>query len=449
MRFRTFAVGAVWSVVSVAGAKELAAQTAPRPFEGFTPGACFWVRRIVQQLAVRDQPDTTAYTPVKDTTIKLARDSVRYCSSVYPSPVPAAELLDESRVQLALGADSAAQASARRYLMTLADSSVERRAWALHLIIGDNAHARPRRMKAAYDALAELDKLGPRSAKASVLAHLTVAEVERDTWNDSAAIAEASKAIAKWNTLSPDLALTLAEEAARAFVLKSEIALRTKDGDAARAIVDTAIRTIPVLAVAVKLWLEENRRLYSIVGKKAAPIVATHWFNVSDARISRPALGKVSIIMEAYHFCGSACRPRYRGLARYSNRFAGRGLELINFTKTHGFYREKAPVTPAEEAQYDSTYFLAERQIPGALAVYETKFRWLPDGRRINEPTPQEVNYSRASLIIVDRRGIIRYAAGGWDPALEEPLAKLIDRLLSEPVAGSPGPATHARAEQR
>src|SRR6266545_5861754 len=116
MRFNALEVALILAAIPGPGGQRLAAQTSPRPFEGFTPGACFWVRRIVQQLAIRDQPDTTAYNPGKDTTVKLARDSVKYCSSAYPNPVSAADLLDESRVQLAIGSDSAAQASARRYL---------------------------------------------------------------------------------------------------------------------------------------------------------------------------------------------------------------------------------------------------------------------------------------------------------------------------------------------
>jgi hypothetical protein len=57
----------------------------------------------------------------------------------------------------------------------------------------------------------------------------------------------------------------------------------------------------------------------------------------------------------------------------------------------------------------------------------------------VNERTPQEVNYPLATLVIVDKRGVIRYAALGWDPVLEEPLARLIDRLLSEDAAsGTP-----------
>ena len=416
--------------VFVVGETPLFAQN-PRPFEDFTPGACYWVRRLVESAALRDHPDTTAYNPAKDTVIALAKDSVRYCAANVAPPVPVTRLLDEARVQLLAGADSSAAASSRRYMASLADSSIERKAWALHLIVDDDARSRPRRINAAYDALAQLDKLGPKAARASVLAHMTMAEAGQVSWNDSAAAAEASLAIVKWRTLAPEAALDLVDNATQAFLTKAEIALRTRDGDAARAILDTALAMLPSVAIGPKRIVEATKRMYSIVGKKATPIVATYWFK-GDSTTAHPGPGKVSIITQAYHDCGSQCRPRYRILGRLVDRFGNRGFEMINFTKTLGYYRDTAPVTPMDEAKYDSTYFFGTRGLPGMLAVYETKFRFLPDGRRRNEPTPQEVNYPLSSFVIVDRHGIIRYAAAGLDPVLEEPLAKLIERLLAE-----------------
>lgn len=421
------------TVLLLGAAIRSSAQEPGKSFEGFTPGACLWVPRMVERLALRDHPDTSAYNPQKDSTIRLARDSAQYCSASNIEPTTGVALLDQARVRLVTGDDAAARASASRYVASLTDP--EKKAWALHLVVDDNARARPERMTDASAALVELDKLGVPAARASVLAHLTMARTRRDMWNDSAAAAEASAAIAKWRTLSPDAALDLASSLVEAFVIKSEIALRTSNADAARAIIDTAARTVPSVAAGARRQIDATRRLYSVAGKKAAPIQATYWFNLPDTNHARPLAGRVSIIMEATHTCGSFCRPRYRALARYAARFGQRGFDIINFTKTVGFYRDVAPVTPVEEARYDSTLFVAGRQMPGALAIYETKFSWLPDGRRVNERTPQEVNYPLATLVIVDKRGVIRYAAFGWDSVLEEPLANLIDRLLKEEVS--------------
>jgi hypothetical protein len=151
-----------------------------------------------------------------------------------------------------------------------------------------------------------------------------------------------------------------------------------------------------------------------------------------DTAASRPARGYVSIISDVTHFCGAACQDRYDAMLRYQHRFNDRGLQLINTTRTYGFFVDTAPVTPDREAQYDSAYFLGEMHVPGMLSVAETKFTWLPDGRRKDDPTAQEQNYPYATFVIVDKQGLVRYAAFSWDPMMEEPLASLIERLLKE-----------------
>jgi hypothetical protein len=224
----------------------------------------------------------------------------------------------------------------------------------------------------------------------------------------------------------------LSPQASAAFAQKAEIELRASGGDAARAVLDTAQKSIPAEAPASR-QVALLMRLYSVVGRKAAPIQPAHWYRVSDTGSVRPHPGKVYIISEASHACGGQCRPRYQSLTRFVERFGQRGLEIINTTRTLGFIRDTASIEPIDEARYDSTFFLDQRKIPGSLAVFETKYHWLPDGRRVNERTPQEQNYSGATITIVDMTGTIRYVALGWDPIMEEPIARLIEKLLSQP----------------
>jgi hypothetical protein len=117
-------------------------------------------------------------------------------------------------------------------------------------------------------------------------------------------------------------------------------------------------------------------------------------------------------------------------MARLLERFGPAGLELINTTRTFGFFADTAPVTPAEEASRDSAYFLGTIGVPGILAVAQTKVTWLPDGRRRDEPTPRDANYPYASFVVVDKERVVRYVALDWDPVLEEPLAQLLRNLL-------------------
>jgi hypothetical protein len=266
--------------------------------------------------------------------------------------------------------------------------------------------------------------------------HALLAQAARVRLDDSTAAAEASLAAAKWKTLSPETALSLAPTAASAFLLRAEIALRLTGGERARAIIDSAQAMMPAMAAGARQQLTTLARVYAPVGKKAKRVEATWWFNAVTTDSAPPTPGKVYIISEVFHSCGPLCRPRYQTLRRLVDKFGARGLEVINSTKTFGFIRDTAAIEPLDEAKYDSVVFIAQRNIPGSLAVYSTRYRWLPDGRRVNERTPQEMNYPSASFTIVDRAGVIRYASFGFDPVLEEPLARLIERLLSDTSTG-------------
>ena len=48
---------------------------------------------------------------------------------------------------------------------------------------------------------------------------------------------------------------------------------------------------------------------------------------------------------------------------------------------------------------------------PGAPAIAEPRYPWTADGRRVNEPTTDDQNAPGAGVLLIDRRGIIRYAA--------------------------------------
>jgi hypothetical protein len=412
------------------------AQTPSPIFQGFRPGACALVPRLVTHFLRREQPDTARYDFAADTTATAARDSARLCAARYGATLNWWEIPHQVRVNLALGEDTRAGETASRYLASLADSSAEKNAWALYLMVADHLSAHPARTKAASEFLANLDRIGPKGVRAGVLAHSLMARSAHARWDDSTVRVEASRAIAQWKTLNPDDALGLTSTIVGAFALKAELELRAKGGDAARAVIDSAQRTIPAVAAGPRQQLAALARLYSVVGKKGAPVEASFWFKAANPGTPRPHAGKVFIISEASHSCGASCRPRHQALGRLERRFRERGLEIINTTRTLGFVRDSAPVSPEAEAKYDSAYFLAQKEIPGSLAVYDTKFRRLPDGRRVNEPTPQELNYRLATFTVVDRAGVIRYVALGWDPLIEVPLGTFIDRLLSEDASG-------------
>lgn len=429
---RSVLLGALISSPALQAQSPLA--SAP-PFEGFTAGGCAIAPRWIDQLATRDIDDQTVYVPAKDTTSRLATDSVRVCAKGFVgSTSDEWQLLNLGRVQLILGADADARSLAQRYLRAVGTSAAEKRAWALYLIASDNAEAQPARFDAAREALTELDALGTPAAKARVLAHFAVAGAAQRHFDDKQVSSEANAAIAAWKLLEPRAGLQAAMALALSYIMKAEIVLREIGPAPARAIIDTADKVVPQNARGPRALINLYKGLYAVLGTQAAPIDAAFWY-ATDSDVGatpKPVRGRVRIISNALHSCRALCRAQYDGLRRYGERFAGRA-DIINITQTLGFYADSTPVTPPEEARYDSAYFLGKQRLPGALAVAETVFDWIPDGRRRNRPTAQDTNYPNARIVVVDKKGVIRYATVTWNALLEEPLARFIETLIAEP----------------
>jgi hypothetical protein len=434
MRFDLKAIWVLIALSAVVGRAVRAQSGANQfpPFQWFGPGACAVSPKLIEHLATRDNPDSSAYSPSKDVTSHLVADSAGVCSNVFgASTEDEWELLNLSRVELIQGLDAEAKATAQRYLSSPSASTPQRRAWAYYLIIADNLAARPARIASAQEILTRLDALGPAAAKLRLLAHLKMANAAEHNWDDATTTSQADAAIAAWKLLPRLEGIALAAYLAQCYLIKGEIAARTQGGSAVRAVLDTARRVVPAQAQRPHAMIERAAGMYDMIDKPAPPITAKFWFNALELQVTRPAKGKVSIVSTAAHYCGSACIPRYLGLGRFASRFGDRGLEIINVTMTFGFYGDSAPKTPLEEAKYDSAYFLGKVKLPGLLAVHETEVSWLRDGRRRNHPSPQEDAYHNASFVIIDKRGIIRYL-GDWESILEEPVAKLIEKLLAE-----------------
>ncbi len=153
----------------------------------------------------------------------------------------------------------------------------------------------------------------------------------------------------------------------------------------------------------------------------------------SSAGIRHPQPGKVTVVfsVERNTLVGLA-----RTLSRYSDEFRDRGLNLVALAQTLGYAADTAPVAPEREALFDSTLALARYEIPTTLAVFNTTYTWVADGRRRNEPIPVFEWYTRDHcILILDKRGVVRYVAAcrHWDLEIEETLlARFIERLLAE-----------------
>ncbi len=132
--------------------------------------------------------------------------------------------------------------------------------------------------------------------------------------------------------------------------------------------------------------------------------------------------------------CTNWCSALLAATHRFRERFGGdESLEVTYLTNTMGFYLDSAPATPEAEARYDSSYFVGERRIPGVIGVVETRYTWQSDGRRLDAPTANEVNYANAFVVISDKRGVVRYIGGPWSREKEPRYTHVVERLLGEP----------------
>lgn len=409
-----------------------------QPFTGFTPARCAVAARVIDGLVRRPDPDTAVYAPGTDTLFTVTKDSIDACRATSSSTGEvASERLNLARVELVTRQDSAALATARRHLGTMTGRTPETRAWELYLVATDNLAGQPARIGPARDALAELDQLGKSAATVRVLAHYAMASAAWVRYDDPTVIGETSAAIAAWKELDEETRLWRADALASAFLTRAHLAALTTGGDAARAVIDTARGTIPPAARNARQMIESAGRMYGNMGKTAAPLEAAFWFNTGADGKDRPGRGKVSIILPAYRPCTGGCPSLMRAMKRFEKRFGAQGLQITYHTQTYGFFVDTAPASPYDEARYDSTYFIGELNIPGALVVAETEYSWKPDGRRQNAPTTNQQNYPATAIAFVDRRGIIKYVAAGWQRSLEERYARLIERMLAE-QAGPP-----------
>jgi hypothetical protein len=440
---------AVLAAIALAWRPDTAAAQAPaaQPFAGYNPGRCAVAARMIDGINRHDRRDTTIYTPRRDTLFTATVESLRECERSYGGAAPeAAEVLNVARVQLLTGQDEAAAATQRQHMASFAGRPAEERAWELLLIIRDNLAGKPARLERARAALAELDALGTVAAGLRVLAHAAMMDAAIERYDDDAMRREAAAALEAWLELDEESRLWRADVLANVFLQRAAVEVLAQGGDAALAIVDSALGIVPVQARGPRMGLERARRLYGNMGRTAAPLDAQFWYNTGATGTNRPAPGRVSLILPADRPCTGICLPMMDAARRIEARFRGQDLDITFRTRTFGFYADTAPATPLAEAQYDSTYFLHHVRIPGALAIAETKFSFRPDGRRVNEPTTDDLNYPGAGVVVVDRNGIIRYVASYWNPVLEARVTELIERLLQAETAGTGGDRPGAAA---
>lgn len=413
-----------------------------RSFAGFPPGRCVIAGKVMEESLRRGVPDTARYAPAEDTLAHSTTDSLTQCSAAASAAAPRGrEVLDAARLHLLTGSDSLSDSLVAARLRATRQSPAQARAWELQLIVRDRLSGKPARRASAYEALHSLDALGAAAAGERLTAHAAMASDEARLQNDSAVRVQSAAVIQAWKALPQSSRSWYAGQLADAIRTRADVELFADRATDARAALAEGLSLIPADAQRARQSLQRAVKMYDLVGKAAAPARAHFWFgepgtaNAASGALdaSRPGKGKVAVLLTLGRPCTAWCSALLAAAHRLRERFGSdESLELTFLTNTMGFYLDSAPATPEAEARYDSSYFVGERHVPGMIGVVETRYTWQSDGRRLDAPTANEVSYADAFVVIVDKRGVVRYIGGPWNRGKEPRYVRVLERLLKE-----------------
>jgi hypothetical protein len=397
------------------------------------------------------------------------RETARRCSaSMAPAAVPGADFTATLQLFLLAGRDADAWTLLQRRLAMAKSNDVRERAAVLDTALraylgGEVVHdpflhpvltTRPVRLEAADSVLGMLGRTlagAPNdSLRAEAIgAHARFMIAARDAGDTARAVVAAKRLIALANARageSPSMYGRATIEHTRAaleLVAWGELLDSLRHGTAgyvARLRADWA---------RVSGERAESYRGFGPVGATAPPIEAAFWFRRGDVAVSRPTRGRVALVvfLDQLRCAAQQCFAEYAVLHRLAERFPE--LEITLVARTHGYLSEVAPPPPEAEAELLRRFWLDERQLPGALAVYETSYHRLPspDDRRIDRDDPNDEHYqfertrlNRAPFeraVLVDRNGVVVDESSLRDGSGELRLYQLIDALFAQP-AGTP-----------
>lgn len=429
-------------LVSSLASPEALAQTSAtedREFVGYDPGRCVAATRMIDGLNRHDYRDSTVFDPARDSLFTATVERIKACDEAYggttDDPI---QRLNLARVKLFTDQDAEAAEVIRRHMTAMADLSDEEKAWELNLIVSDYLAGKPARLEEAAEAVAELDALGEAAAGMRLLAHTAMMRSAVMRHDDDEMRKEAGAAIEAWHELDEDAQLWHASTLASALVRRANVEALIGDGDGALAVIDSAHGLIPQQARQARTIIGRAQMLYSNIAKDAVPLNAEYWYNIHHLGSDEvPAPGRVTLVLPISRECVGPCLSILAAIRRVKEKFQDDGLDIVFRLTTAGYYLDEAPIDPVEEAERLSDHLLNDAQLPGALAVIETKYSWRSDGRRRNEPPAYARAYPVASLILFDRNGVVRYVAdrGGWDLLLETRITRLIEQLIEEEPA--------------
>jgi hypothetical protein len=100
-------------------------------------------------------------------------------------------------------------------------------------------------------------------------------------------------------------------------------------------------------------------------------------------------------------------------LIRHWHQRFGDALDIVVYSQTSGYFRDSPPLSPSAEAQKLRWYFFDYLKLPiSALAVLQTSFTRLPDGRKIAQQSAYQDHPGVEEIKLVGKDGTMRGALG-------------------------------------
>jgi hypothetical protein len=207
----------------------------------------------------------------------------------------------------------------------------------------------------------------------------------------------------------------------RTYTVLAEVTGLKSGRVAAVAALDTAkLRITPILPATdrwtpqtlrtIQQFLDAERAADSMASVTAPPIHGDYWYNADGDSSTRPRRGTVSVLAIMPSGFVGAYYSEYAVLKRLQATYAARGVDFVIMTFTAGSFRNHLMPRPAAEAEVLKGWFLDYLKLPVTLAVEQSQFGYLQDGRRQGHQVTNYQNYAfirNASLVGKD--GKIRF----------------------------------------
>jgi hypothetical protein len=352
--------------------------------------------------------------------------------TVEPRDLPVLMSLD-----LMAGDDDAGHAVAARMTASVAKQPVPVRAAMLAAVLHRYVEAAPPRIADVQRVIAELQRLGPQASAARRDAftalgtyaqetmNTTLLKVANDGWLDEVAYLPDSL------KNDPGFRAAIVLGAANNAALLALPQLASGDTSAYWNRVSMAVKRIVGDAPGVDAFLAQFRR-------RAPAIEGDFWFHRDSVAAPRPTRGTVGLVVFVDAECGSSCAGGYAALRRTAQRF-GPALQITLVATTHGYFRLRPPLAPAEEAEAMRQYFFDYLHLPGALAISTTRFARRPDPDRrlvagvfgtLQRYDGEGRHVTPMLAFVVNRDGSI-----AWSTVMSPQQERLINATLSALIA--------------